>query len=268
MKSGKYRAVFRQSVQSALEYRGNFFLGLVSGAFTVIVQMFLWTAVYGGDRQTPLYGYSYAQMMVYLLLSGLMARLVSTGFEFEAAQDIKDGGLSKYLVQPIRYLPYRLSAFVGQKCVQLAFLLPISAVMVAAMGLSLGAVVSVSALPAALLSVCLALLLNCLLYYCVSALAFDIAQVHAFFTGINVISGVLSGSYFPLDVFGQGAMRVFSALPFQYVVYFPLNILTGRCAPGDIPRGLVLQCIWIFGLYLLSRLMWARGMKKYIAAGG
>lgn len=45
-------------------------------------------------------GYSYTEIIVYTLLAGLVSKLVITGFEYQINEDIKDGGLNKYLIRP------------------------------------------------------------------------------------------------------------------------------------------------------------------------
>ena len=96
--------------QQAMAYRADFFLGLASCIFPIIMQVYLWTALYkAGAASTN--GYSYNQMILYTLLAGMTSRLVATGFENEIARDIKDGGLNKYLVRPVPYAGYMLPGF-------------------------------------------------------------------------------------------------------------------------------------------------------------
>jgi ABC-2 type transport system permease protein len=88
------------------------------------------------------------------------------------------------------------------------------------------------------------------------------------FIGLRVASNILSGGVFPLDIFGSGAQTFFGLLPFQYVIYFPLNIICGRLPYSEIINGVIAQIFWIIILYALSKITWYFGMKKYIAAGG
>ena len=49
--------------------------------------------------------------------------MVATGFEWEIADDIKNGGLNKYVIKPVGYLPYRIACFLGQKSFQAVLML-------------------------------------------------------------------------------------------------------------------------------------------------
>lgn len=264
--AAKYRAAFSQSVQAAMEYRSDFLLSLLSGSFAVVAQCFLWSSVYGGGGSR--FGYDYAQMIVYVVLAGVLGRLMVTGFEREIAEDIKSGGLSRYLVQPIGYFPYRVASFFGQKTAQLLFVAAIALALMGAMSASLGVSFADARLWWLVIVLPASLTLNCVLFYCLSMVAFWTTEASAVFTGIGLVTSIISGGVFPLDVLGEGAMRVSALLPFQYVTYFPLNIINGRYQTGDVLHGLLMQAVWTVLLFALSRVLWRAGMKRYIAAGG
>jgi ABC-2 type transport system permease protein len=48
---------------------------------------------------------------------------------------------------------------------------------------------------------------------------------------------------------------------------FPIEIFTGRLAHFEILRGLALQWMWVAVFYLVYRMVWVRGVKKYSAVG-
>lgn len=251
-----------------MEYRTNFLLSLASGAFAILIQYFVWTAIYKSNPSNTLFGYEYEQMIVYIILAGLLSKVMSTGFEWEIASDIKNGGLSRFLVQPIRYLPYRIMNFLGAKLVQLFMFSIISAIILVSLYFSIGLELAFGNIGLLFLVILLSLLLNCLLFYCISALAFWITEIAAVFIGLGVVTNILSGGIFPLDVFGEKVEKVLLMLPFPYVIYFPLNILGGKYTMGDIVNGLLIQCFWIIICYALAKLLWHKGMKKYVAIGG
>ncbi len=264
----KYGTTFVMAMESALEYRTNFLLSLVGGAFSVIIQFFVWTAIYGGDLEQSMFGYRYNQMITYILLAGVVSRLVSTGFEWDIASDIKNGTLSRFLVQPIRYLPYRVFSFFGNKVIQLGIFTLLSLGIMLVLNFTIGTSFQVSQMFYLPLVIILALMLNCLIFYTLSALAFWITDVAGIFMGMGVISNILCGGIFPLEVFGETAQKIFRFLPFRYIIYLPLNILCGNCTTADIQNGLILQFVWIIVFFTASQLVWKSGMKKFIAVGG
>ena len=119
----KYKRTYILALQNAMEYRTDFLLSIISGSFIVVVQCFLWTAVYRSSPHEIINGYTYSQIIIYSVLSGVVSRLVSAGFEGEIANDIKTGGLSKFIAQPIHYFSYRICNFFGGKTVQTGIVL-------------------------------------------------------------------------------------------------------------------------------------------------
>ncbi|MCL2109959.1 MAG: ABC-2 family transporter protein [Oscillospiraceae bacterium] len=264
----KYSTTVKLGIQEAMEYRIDFLFGLINGSFSVFIQFFLWTAIYGGSDSAVLYNYSYPQMIVYIIMAGILRRITTTDFEYEIADDIREGSLSRFLVQPIGYFPYRVFLFLGRKILQFAVIILLSGVILTTLYFTMGAEFQLVNILATFVVVPLSLLLNCVMFYCISMTAFWLTRSWGVFNGMQVVTMVLSGGVFPLDVFGEPVKAVLMHLPFQFIVYFPLNIICGNTNGSEIIYGIIAQIFWIVVVYLLSRILWRAGMKKYIAAGG
>jgi ABC-2 type transport system permease protein len=264
----KYRKTFEMGFQTALEYRINFAISLISAAYPIFIQTFLWTAIYLNATGSTVYGFTYRQIIAYTFLAGLIARIVRTGFEYEIMDDVKNGRYSKFLVQPVGYFPYRLASFFGDKLPGLAMILAILVIVL----VGLKAFWGVSLEPVRLLifplTLALAMALNFVIFYCISAVAFWLVEIGYLFEGVRIVFILLSGGIFPLEVFGTRFVQVMSLLPFKYTIYYPINVLNGKLPYGEIPLGLLIQCIWIGVCLLLAHALWRTGSKRYIAVGG
>lgn len=264
----KYSKTFKMGLQSAIEYRMNFILSIFSNIFPIIIQTFLWIAIYQNSKEKSIYGYTFSQMIMYTIMAGVISKLMSSGIENEVMSDIKDGGLSKYIVKPISYFGYRISSYLGEKSMHLIIsgLLLASAMLVinfvVGIEIQLGQVISF------IVAIAFSLILNVLFSLIISSLSFWITEAWAAFMILNLVINIFSGGVFPLDIFGEKAMAVFNALPFKYVVFFPISIINGRLEQGYITQGIFTQCIWIIILYLISKVLWSLGMKKYVSIGG
>lgn len=106
----KYACVFHLSLETAMEYRVDFFLSLISTVFPIILQFYLWTAIYSTPTEVNNV-YTYEQIILYTLLAGMTAKLTASGFEHEINKDIKDGGLNKYIVRPVNYFTIAMLGF-------------------------------------------------------------------------------------------------------------------------------------------------------------
>jgi ABC-2 type transport system permease protein len=264
----KYGRAFALGFQTALEYRANFALSLLSAAYPVVIQVFMWSAIYAGSGEAELYGYTYRQMLTYTFLAGHTARIVRTGFEYEIMEDIKSGKYSTFLVQPIGYFPYRLFAYLGQKLPNLAVVLAILAVVLLGLTSFAGIAISAASLLTFLLTLALAVALNFLIFYCFSAVAFWAVEIGYLFEGIRIVTILLSGGIFPLEVFGEGFARAAHLLPFAYTISYPINVLNGRLTPAEVAQGVAAQLVWIVLCWGLARLLWRIGQRQYVAVGG
>jgi len=262
----KYAKTLTMGLQSSLEYRVNFLLGLLSCLFPILIQIFLWNAIFRSTGEGGVFGYTEGEAIAYAVLAALFSRMVATGFEYEIAGDVKNGQLSKFVVQPIHYFAFRLCTFLGEKILHIAVIGCIIAVAVAI----LHNVIAWDAarFAAALLALVLAVAINFLIYYNLSMIAFWMVEVWGVFLTFSLLANVASGGIFPLDMFGSGAQAVLNVLPFKYIVFFPVHVLLGKLAPGELLPGLLVQLMWIAVLYSVSVALWRVGMRKYESAGG
>jgi ABC-2 type transport system permease protein len=264
----KYVKSFSLGVQKVLEYRTNFFLSLFSCIFPIIIQFFFWRAVFTSSSQSVVFGYSYNQLIAYSILAILMTKLIGTGFQFEIARDIKDGGLNKYLIKPIGYFAYRICCFLGEKLIEMIVIVAISMLVIIVLNIWLGFPVHMEQVLLFFCVVPFALLLNFFIYYSLSAIAFWFIESNGAFRTFGLLATIASGGLFPLDVYGPLLQKILLVLPFNYVVYFPIQLLSGKLSIGQIGQGMVMQVIWIAVFAVLSGILWKTGMKKYVAVGG
>jgi len=264
----KYTKAFELGFQTALEYRLNFMISLIGAIYPILVQSFLWTAIFNASEQPVVYGYTYRQMIAYTFLAGLVARIVRTGFEYDIMDDIKNGKYSKFLVQPLGYFPYRLCSYLGQKAPNLVMVLGLLVFVLAGLSVFWGFSLEPIRILAFLVTLMLAVTLNFLIFYCVSSVAFWVIEIGFLFEGIRIVTVLLSGGIFPLDVFGPTFLRVMNLLPFKYTINYPINILNGKIPAGEILPGMLVQCLWIALCYLLAGFLWRMGGRRYVAVGG
>jgi ABC-2 type transport system permease protein len=264
----KYSQSFELGFQTALEYRVNFLISLISAAYPIFIQTFLWSAIYRSSSEGVVYGYTFRQMIAYTFLAGLITRIVRTGFEYEIMDDVKSGKYSKFLVQPLGYFPYRLASYFGNKLPGQLMILGILVLVLVGLNAFWGLSLELPKVLAFLITLILATMLNFLIFYCFSAMAFWIVEVGFLFEGIRIVTVLLSGGIFPLEVFGERFVRISALLPFRYTVSYPINVLNGKITGPEILQGMAIQCVWIGLCWILANLLWRQGNRRYVAVGG
>ncbi len=268
LKLKKYSKTFEMGFQVALEYRINFAISLISAAYPILIQTFLWTAIYNASSQEVIYGYTYRQIIAYTFLAGLVGRIVRTGFEYEIMDDVKNGKFNKFLVQPVGYFPYRLANFFGQKLPGLAMIFSLLVIILIGLSAFWGVTLAWTRILIFLGTLVLAVSLNFLIFYCISSIAFWVVEIGFLFEGIRIVIVLLSGAIFPLEVFGTRFVQVMNLLPFKYTVNYPINVLNGKIPAPEILPGLLLQIFWIGACLLIANGLWKLGSRRYVAVGG
>lgn len=263
----KYRKCFVMGIQKRLEYRADFLANMASIVFPIIIQVSIWTNVYGKSREESMYGYSAGQMILYVIVAAVLGRFLSTGFEYEINEDIKEGGLNKYIARPVNYFWYRAFSFWGEKCsaiipylISITFALAVSAAFKTAL--------SFTRVAAFMVAVLIALVICFSLYFCIGMLAFWISEVSRVFPAFSVILGLVSGGLFPLDVLGDGFASVKHYLPTNYMLQFPVDLLINKKMDVSIGHSLEAGVIWSILLIALAHILWTKGLKKYVSIGG
>lgn len=267
MKDSKYAYIFSMGIEKAMEYRMDFLLSLMSTVFPIIMQVYMWTALYSAGAADS-NGYTYEQMILYTLFAGITAKIVSTGFEVDVLSDIKDGGLNKYLVKPVSYYGYYFASFLGGKVIAVVILLIMTGIVLGISAQYLGIVIRGIQVLAYLISLILALILNFLIYFLISLAGFWITEISKMFGTISIVLVVISGGVFPMDIFGNTIRTLSEILPFSYTTQFSVNIINGRLETVQIGQGFLIQVIWICILAAGIKVIWKRGLKRYVAAGG
>ena len=149
----------------------------------------------------------------------------------------RTGKFSKFLVQPLGYFPYRLASFFGGKLPGLAMILAILVIVLLGLNAFWGVSLELGRVLVFPLTLALAMALNFLIFYCISAVAFWMVEIGFLFEGMRIVFILLSGGIFPLEVFGERFVQVMSLLPFKYTVSYPINVLNGKLRLSEIAAG-------------------------------
>jgi ABC-2 type transport system permease protein len=275
--ASKYLGSFSLGLRGALEYRANFFFSLLGAVAPVIIQTALWTCLYApGDTQAAaggsgegirLFGFSYAQMLGYVVVANIVSRLVRTGFEYDLNDDIRTGGLDRYLVKPIDYFGFRMAQFVGSKAAETVFMGAALALALVVLSAATGFSVGIAAVLGFAAALVLAFALNFLIFWCIGLLGFWLTEIGFLFEAARIVVITASGGIFPLSVFGAGPAAFLNALPFRFTIQFPTDVLCGRIAGAELALGLALGAAWTLALYALGRAIWSIGIRRFVAVG-
>jgi len=86
--------------------------------------------------------------------------------------------------------------------------------------------------------------------------------------GVMGVTNLFSGVILPISFFPEWAQSLSRILPFEYSLYLPVRIYLGKLEGGSLLDALATQLIWVVGLGLLCRLVFALGTRRLVVHGG
>ncbi len=261
----KYFYVFKNSFSEYLAYRLNFLLWRLRVIITVLINFFLWQAIFHSN--TNVFGYQKSQILTYMILITLLNSLVLSTQTQKVAYEINSGVLSKLLVVPINFFTFNFARDLSDKAinticaiVEIPFLL-----------ILLKPPLYIQTNPLWLILFLISLILAAFVYFeinmILSFIGFWSKETWAPRFIFYILLMFLAGTYFPLDILPYPLYQIFLLLPFSYLIFFPLKLYLGNLSPTFVTTGFIITLVWIFFMWYFMRFLWKRGLKVYTAEG-
>lgn len=258
----KFSVLLRVTWSDALAYRAEIFIWVLTGVLP-LVMLAVWLSL-GGEGGVG--GYSGADFVAYYVGALAVRQLTGVWIIWDMEREIRLGELSPQLLRPYHPLLRYLAMAMSDKPLRLAMMVPIigGALLIAPAALPQFDALSLAAFP---LAVVLAFLIYFCTQCCIGLLSFWWTQVLAvqdFWFGLYSFA---SGYLVPLDLLPAPVTRLLFLLPFRGMLGYPVDLLLGRLAPGEVAFGLGLQLFWLAVLFGLMQVLWRRGLRRYGAVG-
>lgn len=260
--------ILKTAMEERLVYRGDFAFATLVRFLPIVTQVFLWNAIFSGDTQRIMNGYSYQAMVSYYLLV-MVARAFSSmpGLANGIALSVRDGSVRKYLLQPVDMLDYLFWHRVAHKLVYYAVATGPFALVFWLCRDYLPGWPEPEIICAWVCSLLMAFLIGFLIESLIGLISFWFLEVSSLVFIYMMMSYFLSGHMIPLEWIAGWIPWVYY-LPFKYLAYFPAAILLGRVPPELLLTELSVQAAWIVVLFALNRAAFHFGVRRYGAFGG
>lgn len=256
-------AALRNGFQDAVAYRLEFLFEILGAAFVpAAIQWVLWYALFriGGAERVA--GMTYGDMVQYTLTSMLFTQIRGGDNDFELAEMVRSGQLSNYLLRPVGVVEFVYIRGVAPKLMLAGGCL--------ALGCTVGLFFGLSPLRMAA-GMGLALAGNVIHYQLGAALAtsaFLLEESYAVLMVKNLIVSLLSGELIPLNLFPAQLQWIWKSTPFYLYVFGPTQVASGRWSYSMFAGHLALACVWMLFGWMLIRVTWGAGIKRYSSIGG
>jgi ABC-2 type transport system permease protein len=268
----KYWKILRASLIERMVYRLDFLLGTVLRFLPMVTTILLWQAIFDGTDRTELGGFSDRKMIAYLLLVHI-SRMFSSmpGLAARIAQDIRDGNLKKYLLQPINMIAYLLVYRVAHKAAYIAMSALPYALLFFLCQLA-GNYFDGWPDPLTMLAYAVSLLLAFLIGFFFEAgigmIGFWFLEVTSFLYVVNTMNFFVSGQMFPITLLPPFWVGLLKSLPFQYLAYFPAAVFLGKIHGTALVYGLLAEAAWAVVFIFATCALYRLGLRRYSAYGG
>ena len=200
--------ILRISIEERLIYRADFALGTLLRFMPIVTTILLWQAIFNGvsptsesSKETTIDSYRFSDMVSYYLLV-MLGRAFSSmpGLASGIAQDVRDGTIKKYLVQPIDLLGFLFWSRVAHKLIYYLVAAGPFAIMFILCHSFLPGWPDAGTLIGAIVALILGFIIGFLFEATVGLISFWFLEVSSLLFIVMMLNYFLSGHMFPLDL--------------------------------------------------------------------
>ncbi len=247
------------------QYRANLLMYLLYWLVSPIVYLAVWTSI--ANSQGSVNGLTANDFVTYYLTLLIVDQLTSDITIHLLAYKIQDGTLSSELLRPVHpILTNTLMNNLAFKALVFMVLVPIWLVFVLLFRPDYN-MVTVQSVLLAIPAMMLGFGINFLLGSTLTSLAFWTTRVYSISEFFFALSTLCSGQFVPLQLMPPLIQKIADFLPFQYFIYFPVQLILGRVPPETLPWKFVYGIIWLGVCYTLFRIIWREGLKRFSSVG-
>ncbi len=262
-------SVLSLEARTRMSYRVDFWLRTVLALLAELgAFVFLAWALFAETGASEIRGFTQGGLVLYYAAVMLLGKLVAgADLGSDVSQDIYGGGLTRYLMFPRAYVPFKYAQQLGGQT-PAVFQAAIFGILLFAVGDRIGATPpGPAALAMTLLSLALGNLIYFLLRLPLEMVAFWHDNVWSLVVLLRNVSRILGGATLPLAMFPGAVADILWWLPFRLVYEVPVACLLGRITPGEWLASLGLAAAWIAVLALTTLAVWRRGTLQYTGVG-
>jgi ABC-2 type transport system permease protein len=253
----------RKSLFSYTASPGFFWTLALGWMMGPLVYLFVWAAAAG---QGDVGGLGRDDFVLYYLCLIVVNQVTYPVSNWTVGDVIRYGSFSTWLLRPVPAVYEAVATDLATKTVCLPFVLAVTV----ALGLVLRPATALSGptILAFLAALVLAQALRFALGYVLALLALWSSRADALLRLNDTFLFLLGGQVAPNALLPAALAGLSRALPFRYMVGFPVEVLLGQLSPAQVTSGFAIQLGWLLMVVFVHHLVWRAGLRRYTAVGG
>ncbi len=271
----RYKPFFRAGAMDLMAYKFHIFTWLIVTALQVLSVFFLWVAVYKNSPDVVINGFTFEQMVTFMVMINIFNFVAFDGYTGDVISDeVRDGTIANSFIKPISYRLRFVATNIGSISAKfLAFGLPMFIISYVTF-LLLGYIViqSIGTFLLSLLMFIVSLILASMLYdafsYIFGVMSFYTTAYFGLFMLKETTIQFLSGTLVPLAFFPAGVYEIVKYLPFAGMAENPVLIFLMRDTPLVALQKIAITLGWLIVIEFFGWLLFRHASKKVTVGGG
>ena len=260
-----FRRLWQVNWAEQWQYRANLLMYLLYWLVSPIVYLAVWTSI--ASSKGSVNGLTVNDFTTYYMTLLIVDQITSNIVIYSFAYKVQDGSLSGELVRPIH--PMLTNALVNNiafKTLTIMGFIPIWIVLYFLYKPDYSNVTIENVL-LSIPAMILGFLVGFLLSASISSLAFWTTRVYSIQEFYMALSLLFSGQFVPLTLMPPLIQEIARYLPFQLLIYFPIELILGNLSQTQIIQGFASGMVWLVAAILIFNAIWRNGVKRYSAVG-
>lgn len=257
MKIISYSSLLILYINEILIYKVKIILLTLSQFASPLIMMVILSNI----PSTKTTGMSSSEIINYYIYTSLLFLFLSSKVDTFVGKSVIDGTLSTFLLKPLHFWIVALAGDFSARFVKLFIGLPIILFLLIINKEIIK--IDLNNLPLIILSIVIGYTLSFLISFSVGLLAFFLEEVWGIQNLKEVTILLLGGIALPYNFFPNSLQNFLHYTPFPYLI----NWSTRLGFSGNVSFEIFIATTWLFILFLICKLLWFAGIKKYSGIG-
>lgn len=245
-------------------YKSSFYLFTLNRIVEVVVNIFVWQAIYNQTGNAG--GFTISQMVTYYILVVTISPISLWGINENMARSIRNGKINKELLNPITYFQYYFGINLGE--IAFALVVGIATFIVCNIFWTVSLPTSMTNFMLFIIVILLGIPITFFLQMIVGTAGFYTNSIWGMQILRKAVISILSGLIAPITLFPIWFQNLANILPFKELIYTPISIWLGQIEVSDIYFIIIKQIIWGIILYIIAKVFFNHAVKKITINGG